>query len=162
LRETGEQVLILTRSRQEATRWCTGSVPTAPKADLTCLWQVHTTALASTGVVPTVPPKKLASATHCSRCIPRWLQSTTLPRMVLGLSRFCRALTKRSVGRMQVGTPGNKVLHTVLGQKSNEGSERQSCLGSSSKPDLTFFDCAFVAMYLSCVCVLPLPLSCWI
>ena len=56
---------------------------------------------------------------------------------------------------MQAGTPGNKVLLTVLRQKKTEPSERRSGLGSSSKPDLTCFDCAFVAMYVSCVFVSP-------
>jgi len=60
--------LILTRSRQEATRWCTGSVPKAPTASHTCLWQVPKAALASIGVAPIVPARRLASATHCSRC----------------------------------------------------------------------------------------------
>jgi len=161
LRGTGEQGLILTRSRQEAKRWCTGSAQNVPKANHTFLWHVHRIDLAATVVAPVVPAERLAYATRCSRCTLRWLQSTTLPRMVLGLSRFCRGLRKRFFGRMQAGTHGNKVLHTVLSQEKQEASGRQSGLGSSSKPDLTFFDCAFVAMYLSCVCVLPLPLSCW-
>lgn len=54
---------------------------------------------------------------------------------------------------MRAGTLGNKVLLTVLHQKKTESSERQSRLGSSSKPDLTCFDSAFVAMYVSCVFV---------
>ncbi len=58
---------------------------------------------------------------------------------------------------MQAGTRGNEVLLTELGLKRTESSERQSArdLGSSSKPHLTCFDCAFVAIYVFCVCVLP-------
>ncbi len=47
---------------------------------------------------------------------------------------------------MQAGIHGNKVLPTVQGQANLESSEQQSCPSSSSKPDLTCFDCAFAAM----------------
>jgi hypothetical protein len=58
---------------------------------------------------------------------------------------------------MQAGTPGDKVLLTELGQKKIDASGRQSArgLGSSSKPHLTCFGCAFMAVYIPCVCVSP-------
>ena len=157
LRGTGEQVLILTRSRQEARRWCIGSVPNVPKANHTSLWHVHRIVLASTVAVPTVQAKKLAYATRCSRCTLRWLQSMTLPGMVLARSRSCQDPAKWSSGRMQAGAPGNKVLLAEPSQKKTETSAQQSSLGSSSKPHLICFDCAFV--YVFClVCVFYLRL----
>jgi len=149
--------LILTKSRQAVARWCTGSVPSVLKVDHTCLWQGHITELATMQVAPIVPAKRLASATCCSHCTLRWLQSMTLPGMVLGLSRSCQGPTKWPSGRMQAGTPGNKLLSSELTQKQIEASERQSArgLGSTSWLHLIRFDCAIVKMYLSCICDLP-------
>ena len=47
----------------------------------------------------------------------------------LGLSKFFQGLTNWFSGRMQVGTPGNKVLVTELSQKKAERSEWQSARG---------------------------------
>ena len=151
-----EQVLILTRSRQEAPRWCTGSVPNVLKANHTCLWPVHRVGLPAIEVALTVPANKLASATRCRLCTLWRLQSMTLPGMVLVLSRFCRVLTKWPSGRMQVDKPGNRLLQNVPSQKKIESSGRQSASGpsSSSKPQLTCIECAFVAMCLPCAIVL--------
>ncbi len=81
----------------------------------------------------------------------------TLQGMVLGLSGFCHGPAKWLSGRMQAGTPGNKLLQSVLSQKKIESSERLSVRGlsSSSKPHLICFDSAFVAMCLPCVCISP-------
>jgi len=157
MNEIGEQVLILTRSQQEAERWCTGSVQNVPRANHTCLWHLPSTGWATIVVAHIASAGRLASATRCSRCILSWLQSITLQGMVLGLSRSCQGLGKWSFGRMQAGTPGNKVLLIELSLKRIESSERQSArdVGSSSKPHLTCFDCAFVPMYVFCVCVSP-------
>ena len=146
--------MILTRSRQEATRWCTGSAPSVPKANHTFLLHVHRIDWAAKIVVaPTVPAERLASATHCSHCTLRWLQSMTLPGMVLVLSRCCHLLTNWLSGRMQAGTAGNKVLLTVLRQKEPEASELQSGLGSSSRPDMAYFDlCLCGHLCLFCIC----------
>ncbi len=140
--------MILTRSRQEATRWCTGSVPNAPKANLTCFWPLHAAALASIVVAHIAPANRLASATHCSRCTLRWLQSTILPRMVLGLSRFWRGPVKRPSGRMQVGTAGNKVLFSVLAQARKASKEHLSGLGLSSRRAPTCFEGALLISQL--------------
>ena len=137
MRGTREQVLILTKSLQEATRWCTGSVTNAPKADHTSLWRLRITGLATIVVAPVVPTKKLASATRCRRCTLLWLQNMTLPGTVLDLSRFCQGRTKWHFGWMQAGVHGNKVLPTVQSQANLKSSEQQSCPSSSSKPDLT-------------------------
>jgi rubrerythrin len=56
------------RSRQEATRWCIGSVLNAPKVNHTCLWQLQRTVLALVQVALIVQAKRLVFAIHCSPC----------------------------------------------------------------------------------------------
>ena len=148
MRRLGEQVSILTRSQQEAKRWCTRSVPNVPKAKLTYLWPVHRIGLVATLVAPVAPTKRLASAIHCSHCTLRWLQSMTLKEMVLGLNKSCRGPIKWPSGRMQVGTAGNKVLFSALSQARQAPKERLSGRGLSSRHDLTCFESSLITVQL--------------
>jgi len=150
--------LTPTRSRQGAIRWCTGYVQNVPEASHICLRHNHLPGLATILVAPAVTAGRLASATRCSHCTLRWLQSMTLPGTVLDLSRFCQAPGKWPSGRMQVGTPGNKVHFNVPPQAGKASNEHLSGRGLSSRRALTCFEGALLMDCSSLVSVLSLDM----